>query len=122
MRHIQQKKRSQRGFLISVGGARQISNFFIVDAINRRSMFNIIDHASGVKADFAVLKPAPFRQMEFSRKVQVDFWVGKAYQAEKFFHAGWNDYICNQRVTFNFFQANASAGKVARGLDTPKAE
>ncbi|HVI48068.1 MAG TPA: hypothetical protein VM802_24590 [Chitinophaga sp.] len=45
----------------------------IQDAINRRSMFNIIDHASGFKADFVVLKPDPFRQMEFSRRVQIDF-------------------------------------------------
>ncbi|MBS0031377.1 DUF6036 family nucleotidyltransferase [Chitinophaga sp. 22321] len=51
----------------------------IQDAINRRSMFNIIDHASGFKADFVVLKSDPFRQMEFSRKVQIDFYGQVVY-------------------------------------------
>ncbi|WP_343744338.1 DUF6036 family nucleotidyltransferase [Chitinophaga sp.] len=51
----------------------------IQDAINRRSMFNIIDHASGFKADFVVLKPDPFRQMEFSRRVEIDFWGQTVY-------------------------------------------
>ncbi|MBO9729406.1 MAG: hypothetical protein J7623_12290 [Chitinophaga sp.] len=46
----------------------------IQDAIKHRSMFNIIDHATGFKADFVVLKPDPFRQMEFSRRVQMDFY------------------------------------------------
>ncbi|NML36777.1 hypothetical protein HHL17_06160 [Chitinophaga sp. G-6-1-13] len=46
----------------------------IQDAINRRSMFNIIDHASDFNADFVVLKPDPFRQIEFSRRIQIDFW------------------------------------------------
>jgi hypothetical protein len=51
----------------------------IQDAINRRSMFNIIDHASGFKADFVVLRPDPFRQMEFSRRVQIDFYGQVVY-------------------------------------------
>lgn len=51
----------------------------IQDAINRRSMFNIIDHASGFKADFVVLKPDPFRQMEFSRRIQMDFYGQVVY-------------------------------------------
>ncbi len=42
-------------------------------------MFNIIDHASGFKADFVVLKSDPFRQMEFSRKVQIDFYGQVVY-------------------------------------------
>ncbi|OQP44869.1 hypothetical protein A4H97_10960 [Niastella yeongjuensis] len=33
----------------------------IQDAVKRRSMFNIIDHASGFKADFVVLKDEAFR-------------------------------------------------------------
>jgi len=35
-------------------------------------MFNIIDHASGYKADFIVLKTQPFRQKEFERRIEVD--------------------------------------------------
>jgi hypothetical protein len=34
-------------------------------------MFNIIDHASGYKADFVILKNDPFRQEEFESRI---FW------------------------------------------------
>lgn len=39
----------------------------IQDALRNpdHGMFNIIDHASGYKADFVVLKNVPFRQEEF---------------------------------------------------------
>jgi hypothetical protein len=43
------------------------------DAMKRKSMFNIIDHKSGYKADFVVLKNEPFRQTEFKRRQQVKF-------------------------------------------------
>lgn len=43
------------------------------DAVKRRSMFNIIDHKSGYKADFVILKNEPFRQAEFERRQQVKF-------------------------------------------------
>ena len=46
----------------------------IQDAVKRRSLFNIIDHASGFKADFVVLKDEPFRQEEFNRRRKVDFF------------------------------------------------
>ena len=36
-------------------------------------MFNIIDHASGFKADFVILKDNEYRQTEFGRRAQVDF-------------------------------------------------
>lgn len=42
-------------------------------AIQTFSMFNIIDHASGFKADFVVLKNQPFRQTEFKRRVEISF-------------------------------------------------
>lgn len=45
----------------------------IQDAVRRQSMFNIIDHASGFKADFMVLKNEAFRQEEFNRRKKVDF-------------------------------------------------
>lgn len=44
------------------------------DAVKNRSMFNIIDHASGFTADFIILKDEPFRQIEFKRRVQADFF------------------------------------------------
>jgi hypothetical protein len=37
-------------------------------------MFNIIDYASGYKADFIVLKNEAFREEEFSRRVQMEFY------------------------------------------------
>lgn len=43
------------------------------DAMKRKTMFNIIDHKSGYKADFVILKNEPFRQAEFSRRQQMKF-------------------------------------------------
>jgi len=40
----------------------------VTDAINRHSMFNIIDHASGYKADIMILKNDTYRQTEFNRR------------------------------------------------------
>jgi hypothetical protein len=45
----------------------------IKDAIKHSGMFNIIDHASGFKADFIVLKNQPFRKAEFERRTEIDF-------------------------------------------------
>jgi hypothetical protein len=42
-------------------------------------MFNIIDHASGFKADFVVLKNDAFRQEEFNRRRKVDFFDKTIY-------------------------------------------
>ncbi len=46
----------------------------VEDAIKNYSMFNIIDHASGFKADFVILKNEPFRQTEFDRRTETDFF------------------------------------------------
>ena len=51
----------------------------IQDAIKDQSMFNIIDHASGFKADFVVLKNHPFRKEEFSRRIKIDFFGRAIY-------------------------------------------
>ena len=42
-------------------------------------MFNIIDHDSGFKADFVVLKENQFRQTEFNRRIQVNFYGQDIY-------------------------------------------
>jgi hypothetical protein len=42
----------------------------IIDAIKRRSIFNIIDYNSGFKAYFVILKDTPFRVNEFNRREQ----------------------------------------------------
>lgn len=51
----------------------------IQDAVKRRSIFNIIDHASGFKADFVILKDEAFRQEEFNRRKKVDFFDKPIY-------------------------------------------
>jgi hypothetical protein len=45
----------------------------IKDAVKNRGMFNIIDHASGFKADFMILKDETYRRTEFDRRVKGDF-------------------------------------------------
>lgn len=65
------------------GDALLLSNHFkdgyycdeesIVDAISRKSMFNIIDHKSFYKADFVILKNEAYRIKEFERRRQMDF-------------------------------------------------
>ena len=42
-------------------------------------MFNIIDHKSGYKADFIILKNEPYRITEFARKRLIDFLEMKIY-------------------------------------------
>jgi hypothetical protein len=68
--------------LSSSGVDRFIENFSegfycertsIEEAINFRSMFNIIDHATGFKADFMILKNEEYRQTEFQRRVMTEF-------------------------------------------------
>ena len=46
----------------------------IRDAIKNRSMFNIIDHHSGYKASFVILKNEEYRQTEFNRKVEMEYF------------------------------------------------
>lgn len=45
----------------------------IIDAIRRKSLFNIIDFNSGFKADFVVLKNSDYRKVEFERKIKNEF-------------------------------------------------
>ena len=46
----------------------------VVDAIKNKSIFNIIDFASGFKADFVILKDEFFRKTEFDRRTTADFF------------------------------------------------
>ena len=46
----------------------------VKEGIQKYSMFNIIDYASGFKADFMILKNEPFRQIEFSRRKKIEFY------------------------------------------------
>jgi len=51
----------------------------VKDAVKRHSIFNVIDHASGYKADFVVLKPERYRQTEFDRRKEIEFFERKIY-------------------------------------------
>jgi hypothetical protein len=42
------------------------------DAIRRKSMFNIIEHATRFKADFILLRNNAFQQLQFSRRIKVE--------------------------------------------------
>jgi hypothetical protein len=45
----------------------------VEDAIKRKGMFNIIDHQSGYKADFVILKDEEYRRLEFERRRPMHF-------------------------------------------------
>ena len=45
----------------------------IKEAFKRKSMFNIIDHKSGYKADFVILNDETYRQTEFHRQKKMKF-------------------------------------------------
>jgi len=49
------------------------------EEVQKKSMFNIIDHDSGYKADFVVLKNQAFRVAEFNRRTQADFFGTPVY-------------------------------------------
>lgn len=51
----------------------------VKEAVQRKSMFNIIDYNSGYKADFVVLKDDAFRITEFNRRIKADFFGTTIY-------------------------------------------
>jgi hypothetical protein len=72
----------------------------IEDAINRKSMFNIIDHASGFKADFIILKEHRFRLTEFKRRRQADFFGIPLYVVSA------EDLLLSKLIWIQEFQSN----------------
>jgi len=63
-------------------------------------MFNIIDHTSGYKADFIILKSEPFRQMEFSRKKATVFFGIPVYIVSP------EDLLLSKLIWIQQFQSN----------------
>ena len=65
--------------------ARQFSTGYYCDhdaiiyAAQHKSMFNIIDHSSGFKADFVVLKDNDFRKEEFKRRIEITLFGMKVF-------------------------------------------
>jgi hypothetical protein len=66
-------------FVAHFDGAYYCSKDAVIDAVNRQSIFNVIDHASGFKADFVVLKNSEYRLVEFERKQIRDFFGIEIY-------------------------------------------
>jgi len=62
------------GFVNYFEGDYYCSRDAVADAITRQSLFNIIDHRSGYKADFVILKNDEYRLTEFGRKRQMTFY------------------------------------------------
>lgn len=44
-----------------------------LDALSRRSQFNVLDHATGWKVDLIIRKSRPFSRAEFERRQVLDF-------------------------------------------------
>jgi hypothetical protein len=59
------------GFVRTLGEGYYVSEEAIRQAVQSRTAFNIIDEASGYKADLIVRKERPFSLMEFSRRMRV---------------------------------------------------
>ena len=55
-------------------GAYYCSKDAVTDAVNRQSLFTIIDYRSGYKADFVILKNTEYRLTEFERQQKMDFY------------------------------------------------
>ncbi len=51
----------------------------VEDAVKHHSLFNIIDYASGYKADFVILKNEVYRQLEFKRRVKMEYFDKTIY-------------------------------------------
>jgi hypothetical protein len=48
-------------------------------AAKHAGMFNIIDHASGFKADFVILKNNDFRKIEFERRIEIELFEMRVF-------------------------------------------
>lgn len=48
-------------------------------AVKQQSIFNIIEHASGYKANFVILKNQEYRQTEFKRRVLTEHLEKQIY-------------------------------------------
>ena len=78
----------------------------INDAIRHQSMFNIIDHGSGFKADFVILKNEPFRQTEFSRRIEIGF------EGMNVFIVSPEDLLLSKLIWIQDFQSTIQMGDI----------
>lgn len=66
-------------FLDRLGSDCYVSKDTALQAVSDRSMFNVIDTASGVKADLIIRKNRPFSQQEFSRRQRAKVGDAEVY-------------------------------------------
>lgn len=70
---IELNQKNIDGFLVEFDETKYYLNKnVILDEVERRGMFNIIDFETGFKIDFIVRKDNEFRQLEFSRKKRIN--------------------------------------------------
>jgi len=76
-------------FILKPGDVKYLAEHFkdgyycdedaVREAVHNKTMFNIIDHKSGYKADFIILKNESYRITEFERRRLIDFLNMKIY-------------------------------------------
>ena len=71
----------------------------VKDAINEHSIFNVVDHASGYKADFIILKNDDFHQLEFSRRKEIE------YLDQKIFVVSAEDLVLSKLIWIQDYQS-----------------
>jgi len=62
------------GFVKNFEGEYYCSEIAVKDAISHHSLFNVIDHAPGYKANFVILKNQEHRLAEFEHRKKVSFF------------------------------------------------
>lgn len=75
--HLQSKDID--GFVANFQEGYYCSADAVKDAVKYPGLFNIIDHTSGYKADFIILKNEEFRKEEFKRKVAMEYFDKTIY-------------------------------------------
>ncbi len=59
-------------FVALLGQGYYVNREAAIDALRRRTMFNVVDLEAGGKADLIIRKDRPFSRQEFERRRQVD--------------------------------------------------
>jgi hypothetical protein len=71
---IHQQPQDIDSFVSHFEGAYYCSKDAITDAVSLESLFNVIDHRPGFKADFVIRKNNEYRLTEFERKQKINFY------------------------------------------------
>lgn len=86
------------------------------EEVQRRGMFNAIDHRSGLKVDFVVRKNTPYRQEEFRRRVR----------RKLFGHEAWvvsiEDLILSKLIWIQDIQSDRQIEDIKTLLEYPHAD